>query len=179
MTDPLVNRFGNMLAGYVYTGDVEAMSNTCISDSFDGIFKAHGSFLVTKAMEGRPLNMERGLEARNLLIRKIAGLGVDLTKCFVDEVHGVTISDEVRAKASTPAAMLRSILNAPERNPRLYNALQNLDDFLVTIPVEVIRKNKRGAEAFQRRFAMTQEPDLLSYASNKQKASVLSDELGI
>lgn len=179
MVDPLVSRMTNACSGYVYAGQVDKMAEMCEGDTFDRVLTNFGNEFVIDAMKTAPLSLKYGFQARTMLIKKVLSLGVDLSHAFL-VLSGTGDLDEAgRAKALKPAAMLKTILASPPMDLRVHISRHSLDDFLVLIPLEVIKKSRKNEEALRRRFEITHEPDLLRYGSTKTKGKFVEEALGL
>lgn len=179
MSDPLRNTLSRTITSDISVGNVDRMKQFCDGGNWDGMLKAYGHEFLVDAFRERPINLQYGLQARVILVQKIISLGVDLGKTFLEIAHGGDLSPAEWVKALKPGAMIRAILKAPERNLGLTSAYQNLDEFLITIPIETIKRNAKHPEALLRRFNLTSEVELMQYASNAQKGKIIEDALGL
>jgi hypothetical protein len=169
----------NMINGYIYAGQVDRMEAMCEGSTFDPFLTKYGEQVIVSAMREKPLSLDYGLKARAMLVRKVISLGVDLMPAYL-ELTGAAGLDEVgKAKALKPAAMLKTILASPPIDPRLHISASSLDEFLVLIPLDVIRKSRKCEEASTRRFRVGLEKELLAYGTNKVKGKFIEDALGL
>lgn len=179
MTDPLVNRMTNTINGYIYAGQVEKMQAMCDGSTFDPFLTKYGEQVIVSAMREKPLSLDYGLKARAMLVRKVISLGVDLKPAYLELTGAAGLDEAGKAKVLKPAAMLNTILASPPIDPRLHISSSSLDEFLVLIPLEFIRKSRQCDEASTRRFRVGLEQELLAYGTTKVKGKFLEEALGL
>jgi hypothetical protein len=179
MTDPLVSKMTNTCSTYVYAGQIDKMTDLCEGNTYDGMLTKFGNDVVIDALRVQPLSLKYGLQTRTMLFKKVMSLGVDLSPAFLVLSGADDLDEAGRAKALKPAAMLKTILASPPIDLRLHASRYSLDDFLVLIPLEVIKKSRKNEEALRRRFEITHEPDLLKYGTNKTKGKFVEEALGL
>lgn len=177
--EPMVRRMSEKFMVYIYNGCVEKMEAICSDDTYNSLLTKYGNIIVVQAMKTSPLSMTPGLKARSILVKKVLSLGVDLTPAF-QKLTGADVVDQAgKAKALPPDEMLKTILASHPKDVRLLISSYCLDEFLVMIPLKVIKKSRKCDEAIRRRFEISGETDLLAFASTNLKGQVLEESLGL